>query len=90
MRAVTLGGSRAQAHAPRGAVTQVAGALALAATQTAHAVLAARGEWVTNEKGLLARAGLPAADALTTGLTPDPTALLHTLTEAERLPHARP
>ncbi|WP_030417938.1 nucleotidyltransferase domain-containing protein [Streptomyces sp. NRRL F-5065] len=90
MATATLAYAKA-AHAPRGAVTQVAGALALAATQTAHAVLAARGEWVTNEKGLLARAGLAdAVDALTTGLTPDPTALLHTLTEAERLPHARP
>ncbi len=31
------------AHAPKGRLTEVAGALALAATQTAHAVLAARG-----------------------------------------------
>ncbi|GGW84987.1 hypothetical protein GCM10010383_12430 [Streptomyces lomondensis] len=50
-------------------VTQVAGAIALAATQTAHAVLAARGEWVTNEKGLVGRAGLGEVDALVASLT---------------------
>ncbi|MFE5262881.1 nucleotidyltransferase domain-containing protein [Streptomyces coelicoflavus] len=62
-------------HAPKGALTQVAGALALATTQTAHAVLAARGEWVTNEKGLVARAGLDGVDALVAALTPEPESL---------------
>ncbi|WP_031036017.1 nucleotidyltransferase domain-containing protein [Streptomyces sp. NRRL F-5650] len=62
-------------HAPKGALTQVAGALALATTQTAHAVLAARGEWVTNEKGLVARAGLDGIDAVVSSLTPEPEAL---------------
>ncbi|WP_324783634.1 nucleotidyltransferase domain-containing protein [Streptomyces sp. H51] len=71
------------AHVPRGAVTQVAGAVALAAVQTAHAVLAARGEWVTNEKGLLERAGLGEVDALVTHLTPRQDALLRSVTEAE-------
>jgi hypothetical protein len=65
-------------HAPKGALTQVAGAIALAATQTAHAVLAARGEWVTNEKGLVERAGLGGVDALMAGLTPEPDALAET------------
>jgi hypothetical protein len=37
-------------HAPKSRLTDVAGALATAAARTAHAVLAARGEWVTNEK----------------------------------------
>ncbi|WP_327314324.1 nucleotidyltransferase domain-containing protein [Streptomyces sp. NBC_01235] len=50
-------------HAPAGRRTEVAGALAVAATQTGHAVLAARGEWVTNEKRLLERAGLRGVDA---------------------------
>ncbi|MEZ3178600.1 nucleotidyltransferase domain-containing protein [Streptomyces pimonensis] len=49
-------------HVPKGAVTQVAGAIAVAAIHTAHAVVAARGEWVTNEKGLLHRAGLRGVD----------------------------
>ncbi|MFC9465718.1 nucleotidyltransferase domain-containing protein [Streptomyces coelicoflavus] len=62
-------------HAPKGALTQVAGALALATTQTAHAVLAARGEWVTNEKGMVARAGLDGVDALVAALTPEPESL---------------
>ncbi|MFE9659137.1 nucleotidyltransferase domain-containing protein [Streptomyces sp. NPDC005955] len=69
--ALTLGYARA-AHAPHGRVTEVAGALATAALQTAHAVLAARGEWVTNEKRLLERAGLRGVDAITTGLRPEP------------------
>ncbi|MFJ8597737.1 nucleotidyltransferase domain-containing protein [Streptomyces shenzhenensis] len=55
-------------HAPYGRLTEVAGALAVAAAQTAHAVLAARGEWVTNEKRLLERAGLRAADGIVAGL----------------------
>ncbi|MFF5102379.1 nucleotidyltransferase domain-containing protein [Streptomyces sp. NPDC000134] len=69
-------------HAPKGALTQVAGAIALAATQTAHAVLAARGEWVTNEKGLVERAGLGGVDALMAGLTPEPDALAETVGRA--------
>jgi predicted nucleotidyltransferase len=46
------------AHAEQGRRAQAMGLLVQAATQSAHAVLAARGEWVTNEKDLLARAGL--------------------------------
>ncbi|MFJ8145214.1 nucleotidyltransferase domain-containing protein [Streptomyces sp. NPDC096048] len=75
-------------HAPKGALTQVAGAIALAATQTAHAVLAARGEWVTNEKGLVRRAGLGGADGidgLLANLTPRPEALARSVTRAETL-----
>ncbi|MGW4574301.1 nucleotidyltransferase domain-containing protein [Streptomyces tendae] len=72
-------------HAPRGALTQVAGAIALATTQTAHAVLAARGEWVTNEKGMVERAGLDGIDALLAGLTPEPRALAQSVTRAGTL-----
>ncbi|MGI5198927.1 nucleotidyltransferase domain-containing protein [Streptomyces sp. CA-288835] len=72
-------------HAPKGALTQVAGAIAVAATQTAHAVLAARGEWVTNEKRLLERAGLREVDALVGDLTSEPMALVQAVTEAETL-----
>ncbi|PPS74965.1 MULTISPECIES: nucleotidyltransferase domain-containing protein [Streptomyces] len=82
--AATLAYAKA-GHAPKGAVTQVAGGIALAATQTAHAVLAARGEWVTNEKGLLARAGLRQVDAVIGDLTDDPAALTRAVTDTETL-----
>ncbi|MFD9025028.1 nucleotidyltransferase domain-containing protein [Streptomyces parvulus] len=72
-------------HAPKGALTQVAGAIALATTQTAHAVLAARGEWVTNEKGLVRRAGLDGADLLLSGLAPAPERLARAVAECETL-----
>ncbi|MFF0888112.1 nucleotidyltransferase family protein [Streptomyces sp. NPDC003456] len=84
MAAATLAYARA-GHAPKGAATQVAGAIALATTQTAHAVLAARGEWVTNEKGLVARAGLEEVDACVGQLTVRPDDLARTLTEVEAL-----
>lgn len=70
-------------HAPRGALAQVAGAVAVAATCAAHAVMAARGEWVTNEKGLLQRAGLGGIDELVTRLTATPDTLVQGVTEAE-------
>ncbi len=72
-------------HAPKGALTQVAGALALATTQTAHAVLAARGEWVTNEKGMVARAGLDGIDAVVASLTPEPRTLARAVDDCEAL-----
>ncbi|MFF2654482.1 nucleotidyltransferase domain-containing protein [Streptomyces sp. NPDC058045] len=72
-------------HAPYGRRTEVAGALATAAMQAAHAELAARGEWVTNEKTLLDRAGLRAVDALLDGLGPRPEELAGALTAARRL-----
>ncbi|MFD8152992.1 nucleotidyltransferase family protein [Streptomyces sp. NPDC001046] len=84
MAAATLAYARA-GHAPKGAATQVAGAIALATTQTAHAVLAARGEWVTNEKGLVARAGLEEVDTCVGQLTVRPADLARTLTEVEAL-----
>ncbi|GLY82266.1 nucleotidyltransferase domain-containing protein [Actinoallomurus iriomotensis] len=60
---LTLDYARA-AHALNGHVAETAGAIATAACQTAHAVLAERGEWVTNEKTLLDRAGLRGVDAI--------------------------
>lgn len=82
--AMTLRYARA-AYVKRGQVTEIAGALATAALQTAHAVLAARGEWATNEKRLLHRAGLRGIDAVVADLRPDPTALAHAIDEAEGL-----
>ncbi|MDT0449721.1 nucleotidyltransferase family protein [Streptomyces hesseae] len=82
--AMTLQYARA-AYVPRGQVTEAAGAVSTAAMETAHAVLAARGEWVTNEKRLLQRAGLRGVDAIVAGLRPDPGALASALAEAETL-----
>lgn len=82
--AMTLQYAKA-AYVRRGQATEVAGALAIAAMNTAHAVLAARGEWVTNEKRLLQRAGLRGMDAITTGLRPEPDALAQAITQAEEL-----
>ncbi|POX38715.1 DNA polymerase subunit beta [Streptomyces sp. Ru73] len=73
------------AYAARGRATEVAGALATAGMETAHAVLAARGEWTTNEKRLLERAGLRGLDTILAGLRPDPDVLTRALTEAEEL-----
>ncbi|WP_405873975.1 nucleotidyltransferase domain-containing protein [Streptomyces sp. NBC_00005] len=72
-------------HAPAGRLTEVAGCVATAAMQTGHAVLAARGEWVTNEKRLLERAGLRGIDAVLGQLGPDPEALARAIADAEAL-----
>jgi predicted nucleotidyltransferase len=48
----------AESHDARGDVVAAAGLRARAAIEDAHAVMAERGEWVFNEKGLLARAGV--------------------------------
>ncbi|WP_378731355.1 nucleotidyltransferase domain-containing protein [Nocardia brasiliensis] len=77
-------------YVPRGQATEVAGSLAIAAMQTAHAVLAARGEWTTNEKRLLHRAGLRGIDTIVAGLCPDPKSLQHAVIEAEALLETAP
>jgi hypothetical protein len=51
---------------------QCTGLVAQAASQAAHAVLAARGQWVTNEKTLLTRAGLRQVDEFIATAGPDP------------------
>jgi hypothetical protein len=71
------------AHVPHGRATEVAGAPATAAAHTAHAVLAARGEWATNEKRLLQRAGLRGTDAIMARLRPEPASLGRAVTVAE-------
>jgi hypothetical protein len=80
----TFGYARAN-HAPYGRVTQCAGLVAQATSQAAHAVLAARGEWITNEKQLLTRAGLRTADDLLAAAGPDPAALLNLVDSARSL-----
>jgi hypothetical protein len=59
-------------HAPYGRLAQCAGLIGQAASQTAHAVLAARGQWVTNEKGLLTQAGLRQVDEFIAMVGTDP------------------
>jgi hypothetical protein len=61
-----------QNHARFGRLTQCAGLAAQAASQAAHAVLAGRGEWITNEKQLLTKAGLREVDAFFADARPDP------------------
>jgi hypothetical protein len=70
---------------PVGHVADTAGLIATAAAQAAHAVLAGRGEWVTNEKALLDRAGLRSVDAVLSGLAADPEQLTMAVDAAERL-----
>jgi len=78
---LTLGYAR-DAHAARGRLAESIGAIAAASCQTAHAILAARGQWVTNEKTLLDRAGLRDIDHVLTGLTPDPDTLTTAIDQA--------
>lgn len=65
---MTLGYAR-NAYVGSGMLTERAGALAICGAMAAHAVLAARGEWVTNEKRPLEGAGLRDMDKLITGLS---------------------
>lgn len=62
----------ARSHATAGRTAQCVATLTVAALQTAHAVLAARGQWVTNEKRLLDYAGMRDLDAIaaSAGTTP--------------------
>jgi hypothetical protein len=76
----TFGYARAY-HAPQRRLAQCAGLVAQAACQAAHAVLAARGEWITNEKTLLTRAGLGRVDELIAAAGPDPDALRELMDE---------
>jgi predicted nucleotidyltransferase len=70
-------------HAPHGRLAECAGLIAQAAAQAAHAVMAARGEWVTNDKTLLTRAGLRQIDEFLAIASPEP-ALLGAAVERSR------
>jgi predicted nucleotidyltransferase len=80
----TLGYAR-NAYAGRGRLAEVAGAIALAFAQGAHAALAARGEWITNEKALLDRAGLRRGDEVLAGLSAEPRSLVAAVDAARDL-----
>ena len=75
-------------HARFGRLAQSAGLVAQAASQAAHAVLAARGQWVTNEKTLLTRAGLRPVDDFLAAATPDPAVLREVVEQSRTLCHA--
>ena len=79
---MTLGYARTS-HAARGHLSETVATVGVAACQMAHAVLAARGEWVTNEKALLDRAGLRRIDGLLAGLQPEPGSLTAAVDRAE-------
>ncbi|MBB4931633.1 putative nucleotidyltransferase [Lipingzhangella halophila] len=81
---LTLDYARA-AHAERGHLTDTAGAIAVAATQAAHGVLAARSTWVTNEKRILHDAGLRGIDSILTGLDTEPATLMAAVDAASQL-----
>jgi hypothetical protein len=70
----TLGYARDN-HAPYRRVAQCTGLVVQGISQAAHAVLAARGQWVTNEKTLLTRAGLRQADEFIALAGPEPEVL---------------
>jgi predicted nucleotidyltransferase len=66
---LTLGYART-AYAERGLLAETVGAVGTATCMAAHAVLAGRGEWVTNEKRLVDRAGLRGIDGILAGREP--------------------
>jgi hypothetical protein len=77
------------AYAARGRLAETAGTIAVAACQAAHAVLAAAGQWVTNEKTLLDRAGLRGMDGVMAGLQASPGRLTEAVGRAQALLLAR-
>lgn len=72
-------------HARHGRTAQCAGLLSEAACHAAHAVLAHRGEWVTNEKQLLTKAGLRGLDDVIAQLSSDTQSLLSGAAQAREL-----
>jgi hypothetical protein len=81
--AQTFGYARTN-YAPYGRLTECAGLTAQAALQAAHAVLAARGEWITNEKKLLTQAGLRDIDELIAAAAKAESAWLPDMVEQSR------
>ncbi|MEV6411848.1 nucleotidyltransferase domain-containing protein [Kribbella sp. NPDC051718] len=71
-RADMLFGYAENSSTSSGRVTQCLGLLAQATMMAAHAVMAAEGRWVTNEKRLISDAGLGSVDDLLTDLGKSP------------------
>lgn len=74
-----------EGHARHGRVAQCAGLLSEAACHTGHAILAHRGEWITNEKQLLSKAGLRDIDSIVAQLGTQPERLLEGVASARDL-----
>jgi len=74
-----------EAHARRGRVAQCAGLLSEAACQAAHAILAHRGQWITNEKRLLDAAGLRGVDDVAAEPGREPAELVRSAQRARAL-----
>jgi len=74
-RAMRTFGYARDYHARYGRAAQCTGLLVQAVSQSAHAVLGARGQWITNEKQLLTRAGLSRVDDFIALARPEPAAL---------------
>lgn len=75
----------ANSHARHGRVAQCAGLVSEAACHTAHAILAHRGQWVTNEKQLLSMAELRRIDDVVAQLDAEPDSLLQAVADARDL-----
>jgi predicted nucleotidyltransferase len=75
----------ADGNAKRGEVTACTGALAVAVMAAAQARLAERGEWALNEKGLVQRAVLGAADRLLAAAGGEADELVRTVAEVRAL-----
>jgi predicted nucleotidyltransferase len=75
----------AEGHARHGRLAQCAGLLSEAACHTAQAILAHRGEWITNEKQLLSKAGIRGIDGVVGQLGTQPESLLQAVSNAREL-----
>ena len=71
-----------EGHARHGRVAQCVGLLSEAACHTAHAILAHRGQWVTNEKQLLNNAGLRMIDDFVGRIGGNPDGLLRAVDDS--------
>ena len=72
-------------HAKHGRVAQCAGLISTAACFGAHAVLARDGVWVTNEKQLLAKAGLREVDEVVAELGREPAGMMAAVDRASEI-----
>lgn len=73
------------AHAPAGRTTAALGLAIQAAAASAHAILAARGSWITNDKRLLINAGLDQLDAIFAEPTRDRDQLTRLITRVQEI-----
>jgi predicted nucleotidyltransferase len=72
-------------YAAQGKSAQCVGTVVQAASCAAHAILAARGEWITNEKSLLERAGLSSLNQIVSSAPPEEEPLKEMVQRAREL-----